>query len=92
MTPRLAAAASLLALSLAASASPAFAQDTRAINVWGAHIEVPAARPGGLFGSLSPDGTAVSDQNYAGLNAGRATYTSGYTAGRTARRARAAAE
>ncbi|MHB2207787.1 hypothetical protein [Methylobacterium sp. CM6257] len=92
MTPRLAAAASLLALSLAASASPAIAQDTRAINVWGAHIEVPVSRPGGLFGSLSPDSAAVSDQNYAGLSAGRATYTSGYSAGRVAPQTRAAAK
>ncbi|MBP2498208.1 hypothetical protein ABID82_007262 [Methylobacterium sp. PvP062] len=92
MTPRLAAAASLLALSLAASTSPAFAQDTRVLNVWGAHIEVPTSRPGGLFGNLSSDAAAPSDQGYAELNAGRATYTSGYTAGRTARRARAAAE
>jgi len=85
MTPRLAAAASLLALSLAASASPASAQDTRAINVWGAHIEVPTSRPGGVFGGLSPDGAAPSDQNSAGLNAGRATYTSGSRAGQAAR-------
>ncbi|MGH1573300.1 hypothetical protein ACRAWG_24840 [Methylobacterium sp. P31] len=92
MTLRVTAAASLLALGLAASASPAFAQDTRALNVWGAHIEVPTSRPGGLFGSLASDAAALSDQDSVGLNAGRATYTSGYTAGRTARRARAAAE
>lgn len=92
MTLRVTAAASLLALGLAASAAPAFAQDTRVLNVWGAHIEVPASRPGGLFGSLSTDAAAPSDQGYAELNAGHATYTSGYTAGRTARRARTAAE
>ncbi|MEL6059703.1 MULTISPECIES: hypothetical protein [unclassified Methylobacterium] len=92
MTHRITAAASLLAASLVASGSAAFAEDTRVLNVWGAHIEVPASRPGGLFGSLSPDAVAPSDSGYAALKAGRAPSTAGYTAGRTARHAGAAAE
>lgn len=78
------AAVAALAFSLAASASAALAQDTRTINVWGAHIDVPVSQSGDTLTTSRFYGTR--NTNPARVP-GTARATTAYTSGRSAQTA-----
>ena len=82
-------AVAALALSLAVPASAALAQDTRTINVWGAHFDLPAAQGGDVLLTSRSDGARNTDPAQV---PGTTRATTAYTSGRSAQTAATAAQ